>query len=534
MCGSERLRAALIGKAHLCPSECWERSGSLFSNDNPKRIEGAMNQESESVRNVAAQTPSKLRESCLSYSEVLAQSVSVIAPSTVPAAVLGLIYAKAGNATWLSFVLGAFGLALVTLNINQFARRCASPGSLYSYIVQGLGPTAGVLGGWSLLFAYMLTGMSTLCGFALIANVLLDQLFGIQLPILLLFFIAILTAFLIAFRDIQLSAKTMLAFEGVAILFVLALGGLIWANKGFAIDSRQFSLEGATPSGALAGVVLVVFGFSGFESSTALGAEAKNPLVTIPRSVLQSVLLAGLFFTAMAYVVVLGFDSGGASLAANEAPLSVLANSIGWGGLGTLINVGILLSFFSCTLASINSTARVLYSMAHHGLVHDALGQAHEQNRTPHIAVAVAALVTFAVPAGVYVLGANAFDCQGYFGTLCSFGFIVVYLLISLAAPVYLASIGELSRKSIAYSVGAVGFMALPVIGVIGIPGSDILPASDATGVLLAKVFAAYMAVGLGWLFVQRVRQPKMVARMQSRSDVDIYLSGSFDSKVSS
>src|SRR5262245_42511703 len=91
----------------------------------------------------------RLRRSCLSYLEVLAQSVSVIAPSTVPAAVLGLIYARAGNATWLSFVIGMLGLVLVSLNINQFARRSASPGSLYSYVAKGLSPTAGVLGGWA-------------------------------------------------------------------------------------------------------------------------------------------------------------------------------------------------------------------------------------------------------------------------------------------------------------------------------------------------------------------------------------------------
>jgi len=46
---------------------------------------------------------------------------------------LGLIYAQAGNATWLSFVLGMLGLVLVSLNVNQFARRSASSGSLYRY-----------------------------------------------------------------------------------------------------------------------------------------------------------------------------------------------------------------------------------------------------------------------------------------------------------------------------------------------------------------------------------------------------------------
>jgi amino acid transporter len=467
-------------------------------------------------KEVGVSVPVSLRRCCLSYSEILAQSVSVIAPSTVPAAVLGLIFAKAGNATWLSFLLGILGLVLVSLNINQFARRSASSGSLYSYIVQGLGPTAGVLGGWALLFGYVLTGMSTLCGFALIANVLLKQLIGIQLPVPALFAVGVLGSFYIAFRDIQLSAKMMLVFEGLALLFVVVLGALIWSSHGFAIDSSQLTLEGATPSGTLVGVVLVVFAFSGFESSTALGDEAKDPLKTIPRSVIQSVVLAGLFFIAMSYVVVLGFHASGRSLAASEAPLQTLANSIGWGGLGTVINIGVLLSFFSCTLASINSTARILFSMAHHGLVADALGQAHVENRTPHVAVGLSALITLGVPTALYASGVSAFECQGYFGTLCSFGFIVVYILISIAAPAYLASIGKRTHKATAYSVGGVAFMLLPLIGIFGIPGSELFPAPDSVGVMLVSIFALYMAAGLGWLLLQRTRRPKMIAQMLS------------------
>jgi amino acid transporter len=447
---------------------------------------------------------------------VLAQSVSVVAPSTVPAAVLGLIFARAGNATWLSFLLGILGLVLVSLNINQFARRSASPGSLYSYIAQGLSPTAGVLGGWALLFAYTLTGMSTLSGFALVGNVLLGQLLGVQLPIVLLFAIGALAAFVIAFRDIQLSAKTMLVFEGLSLAFVLVLGALIWSNAGFAVGRSQLTLEGATASGTLSGVVLVVFAFSGFESATALGDEAKDPLVTIPRSVRQSVILAGVFFILSSYVIVVGFEHAGSSLATNEAPLDTLAQSIGWGGLGTLIDLGILLSFFSCTLASINSTGRILFSMARHGLIASALGKAHLVNRTPHVAVSVAALVTFGVPSAVFAAGVSAFECQGFFGTLCSFGFILVYILISLAAPYYLASIGKLTRRAVAYSAGAVLFMLLPLLGTIGIPGSQLLPTPSGIGVVLVAIFAAYMSVGLAWLLLERTRRPKMIDQMQS------------------
>lgn len=457
-----------------------------------------------------------LRRACLSYVDVLAQSVSVIAPSTVPAAVLGLVFATAGNATWLSFLLGTLGLVLVSLNINQFARRSASPGSLYSYIVQGLGPTAGVMGGWALLCGYTLTGMSTLCGFALISNVLLQQLLGIQLPVVVLFALGALSSCYIAFRDIQLSARAMLLLEALALLFVLALGGLIWSSKGFAVDVPQLTLEGGTASGALSAVVLVIFAFSGFESSTALGDEAKNPLVTIPRSVLQSVVFAGLFFVVMSYIVVLGFAGTGKSLGESEAPLHTLANGIGWGGLGTLINIGILLSFFSCTLASINSSARILYSMAQHGLIADQLGHAHETNRTPYVAVAIATLLTFGVPTAVYASGVSAFEAQGHFGTLCSFGFITVYMLISAAAPAYLASIGKLTWKARAYSLGALGFMLLPLIGTIGIPGSELFPTPDTAGLVLLTLFISYMSIGFGWLLLQRVRRPRMIGHMQS------------------
>src|ERR1700693_4546233 len=92
-------------------------------------------------------TSRNLKKDYLTYPEVIAQSISVIAPSTAPAAILGLIFVSAGNGTWLSFLLATVGLLFVCYNINQFARRSSSPGSLYTYIVKGLGPIAGVLSG---------------------------------------------------------------------------------------------------------------------------------------------------------------------------------------------------------------------------------------------------------------------------------------------------------------------------------------------------------------------------------------------------
>jgi amino acid transporter len=443
---------------------------------------------------------SGLKAQCLSYVEVLAQSVSVIAPSTVPAAVLGLIFASAGNGTWLSFLVGMTGLVLVSLNINQFARRSASAGSLYRYIVKGLGPTAGVLGGWALLFGYMLTGMSTLCGFVVTAKGLLDAV-GIELPSVLLFASATIAAMVLASRDVQLSARAMLAFEGAAVAAVLALGIVIWRHHGFALDHQQLSLQGATPGGVLMGVALVVFGFSGFESSTALGEEAKDPLRSIPRSVVQSVVVSGVVFVFMAYVVILGFRGLSDDLAKTESPLFLLSHHLGVGWLGAFINVGILLSFFSCTLASISATARIVYSMARNGVAPRLLGVTHPTNETPHVAIGFASLLTFLVALAPTLLGVSEFDSQGYFGTLCSFGFLSVYVLISLAAPIYLRKIGELTAASVVTALTGAAFMIIPFLGVIGLPGSELFPPPAFPNNILVWIFVAYMALGGAWLF---------------------------------
>ncbi len=462
---------------------------------------------------VYAETPPApgLRAECLSYPEVLAQSVSVIAPSTVPAAVLGLIFASAGNGTWLSFLFGMLGLTLVSLNINQFARHSSSSGSLYSYIFTGLGPTFGLIGGCALLFGYMVTGMSTLCGFALAMNSLLASA-GLDIPPLVLSTAAVVLVFIFGAGDIRLSSKTMLFLEGAAIVAILALGIVILRHKGFMIDRAQLTLSGTSPGGVLVGVVLVVFGFSGFESSTSLGDEAKDPLRSIPRSITQSVLLSGGVFIFMAYVVVLGFQGLHVNLATTELPLSVLSSHYNLPWLGEFISVGVLLSFFSCTLGSINATGRIIFSMARHELVPKALGKVHARTKSPYFAIGSAALLTLLVTLSLSLFGVSDYDAQGYFGTLCSFGFLVAYMLISLAAPIHLYKRGKLTKRALLISALSVLFMVVPILGTIGIPGSATFAPPTYPSNILIWIFFGFMLLSVGWLVtVQKSRAKDII-----------------------
>ncbi|PHJ66299.1 amino acid permease [Nostoc linckia z18] len=455
-----------------------------------------------------------LKPDCLSFSEVLAQSFAVIAPTTIPASNIGLIVALSGNGTWLSFLIGLMGLLFVSININQFASRSASPGSLYSYISKGLGSTAGVICGWSLVLAYLFTGMSVLCGFANFSGALIGHL-GIHPSSITLLAIGAGISWYAAYKDIQLSAVAMLWMEAASVLLIAILCIIIWAHKGFALDMSQLTLSGTTPGSVATGLVLVMFAFSGFESATSLGDEAKKPLQTIPKSVMGSVILAGLFYVSTTYIEVLGFSGTGVSITQTEEPLSFLSQQAGVGFLGQLVGLGALFSFFACILGSINPAARVFFLMARHGLFHSSLGTAHSSNKTPHVAVTMCSLITFFVPAVMSLFNIKLFESMGYLGAICSYGFLTVYILISVAAPVYLYKIRKLQLRDIVFSILGVGFMTIPVLGSVGIPGSTLFPVPEAPYNIFPYLFLLYILATCGWFIIKRLRSPNLVVKMR-------------------
>ncbi|GAB1543280.1 APC family permease [Scytonema sp. NUACC21] len=459
-----------------------------------------------------------LKPNCLSFGEVLAQSFAVIAPTTIPASNLGLIVALSGNGTWLSFLIGLVGLVFVSININQFASRSASPGSLYSYILKGLGPIAGVICGWSLVLAYLFTGMSTLCGFANFSGSLIGQL-GIHPSSITLLALGAAIAWYAAYKDIQLSAIAMLWIEGLSLLLITILCLIIWSKTGFAIHIPQLTLQGVSPGNIATGLVLVMFAFSGFESATSLGDEAKDPLKTIPRSVISSAILAGIFFTFTSYVEVLGFSNTGISITKNEEPLSFLSQQAGVGFLGVLVGFGALFSFFACVLGCINPAARIFFLMARHGLFHSKLGSAHTSNKTPHIAVTMCSFVTFLVPAVMSFFKVPLFESMGYLGAMCSYGFLTVYVLISIAAPVYLHKKKILRPIDMVFSILAIAFMIIPIVGSVGIPGSKMFPVPEAPYSVFPYLFLCYIMITCGWFLKKTFRSPRLVTEMQQGVD---------------
>jgi amino acid transporter len=72
-----------------------------------------------------------LRHGFLSPLETISQSVSAIAPTVSPALNVPLVFALAGNGTWLAYLLALGATMLIALCIARFASYSAAPGSLY-------------------------------------------------------------------------------------------------------------------------------------------------------------------------------------------------------------------------------------------------------------------------------------------------------------------------------------------------------------------------------------------------------------------
>ena len=138
------------------------------------------------------------------------------------------------------------------------------------------------------------------------------------------------------------------------------------------------------------------------------------------------------------------------------------------------------------------------------------------------------AVLTFLIPTGFNLLGVSALDGQGYSGTLASLGFLVVYVLISISAPIYLKNLGALNKQAIVYAVLGTGSMILPVLGLVGLPGSKLFPPPAFPNNLLVWLFLAYMAIGLGWLRLHHARHPKVIPAMVGAiEDVELQFAAS-------
>jgi amino acid transporter len=453
----------------------------------------------------------RLKPNCLGFIELLAQAIALISPTMTAALIVPVMYSNTGDWSWLSYALGTIMLLFVAYNLNQFARRSTGAGSMYAYTCRGLGLTAGGISGWALIWAYLGISMAGTTGASIFANTLLGMV-GLHVPFVALFGACNLISWYCAWKNVQLSAVLMLLLEGVSMAFILLLSVIVLTQHHFVPDAAQFQVSTLPWSSVGLGVVVAVFSLVGFECATAFGDEAKNPLRTIPKAVYWSLIISGLFFVFVTYVEVLGTRGYSTPLDKIDAPLNVLATLAHVPLLQIILSLGAMMSFFALNLSTINAGGRVIYAMGRHGLFHSATADAHATNETPHVAVTIMALIAFSVPSAAFIGGIEPLDCFNYVGTCAAFGFIVAYMLVTVAAPVYLKRRSELKAKDVVGCVAALALLAIPAVG-------SVYPIPDPPVNYFPYGFLVYLAIGVLWIVAFYRRQPAAIARVQEDLD---------------
>jgi len=411
-------------------------------------------------------TDPSLKPKVLNFVELLAQNIAMISPTMTAALIVPLMFSNSGNMSWLSYAVATVMLLFVAYNLNQFAKRGAGTGSMYSYACSGLGAGAGSMCGWCLVWAYLFIGIAGTAGFSIFADKLL-QMAHINAPPLFLFAVCIGACFYISYQDIKISTIVSLALEGISVLFILILAFVVLGKTQFAPDPAQFAFKSVTLSSLGLGVVVAIFSLVGFESSTAFGDEAKDPLKTIPKSINWSLIATGLFFVFITYVEVLGTHGYSKTLDSIDAPLNVLAVKFGIGAFAPVVSAGAMLSFFALALACLNSGARVMFAMGRHDFFPRSTSSVQKVHETPHVALAVVSVLMFGVAAicKMKTFGMEVLDIFNDAGTMGAFGFLGAYFLVTLAAPAFLKKRGELTVKDVVFCAAGVLLMCIPAVG---------------------------------------------------------------------
>jgi amino acid transporter len=437
--------------------------------------------------------------------ETLAQSVSAIAPSTTPSLTIPLVFALTGGATWFVYLLATVAMLLVGFCVSRFARLSASPGSLYTYTASTLPPIFGAVSAWGLLLAYLATGSSVAGGALYYAGVLSQQFLHWSPPSVPVLAVVCAAAGAIAWRDVKLSAETMLWIEAVSVSLIVIVLAVLLVRLGFPIDRDQFRLRGLSFSGLGPALVLAIFSFVGFESATTLGGEARDALRTIPRAVLQCALFSGFFSILCSYSEVLGFRGQPGQLSSAASPLHLLAARAGVAPLGIAIDFGAAISMFACVLACSTAAARVLMRMARGGLLPAALERTSAKHGTPGAAIAVSAALIFLGTCALHWRGVSGAEMYDLFGSLSVFGFLTAYALVAVALPFARRAAGQHSYLVTAASILAV--LAVLLVGVL-----DLRSTTDPVHARIPYLYLGYIVLGIGWYLVRRKAAPPRAA----------------------
>jgi APA family basic amino acid/polyamine antiporter len=285
-------------------------------------------------------------------------------------------------------IVGVWGLGGIIAFIGalvyaELAARRPAVGGQYAYLRDAYGPLPAFLYGWALLLVIQSGGMAAV---AITFARYFNELTGVPLSesVVAVAVIAVLTV--INSFGVRSGSNTQSA---LMVLKILAVAALVLCGVVLAPAVPQVASPSETSYNAFAGVgaamTAVMFSYGGWQTSSFVAGEMRNPRRDLARGLLFGVAGVVILYTAVAFVCVHAL--GPQALADSRTPASdVMRLALGRKG-AAFIAAGIAISALGFLSQGMLTAPRVYFAMAEDGVFFRQLASVNEHSRVPVLAI---------------------------------------------------------------------------------------------------------------------------------------------------
>jgi amino acid transporter len=394
-----------------------------------------------------ADSTSGLQRNAIGLAPVLFQSITHMAPAAAVAFSIIFAVTYAGGATPLAVILALMACLTVAISISQLARHLPSAGGLYTYSARGLHPAVGFFVAWGFMLAEPLVAPLLYLIFGNVISGFLNLHFNtptwLWAPLAAAAGIGV---WVLVYRGVRISTQTGVVLGAFEIVVFLALAITLIIAAGSNNTLSVFSPTTGNAHGwgsVFAGMVYTVLAFIGFEAALPLAEETKDPRRTIPRAVILSCVLIGVFYLICYYAAMVYF---GPNVAADPTkgffafngsdPWDGMAAKV-WGPLSILVLLAIVNSAFANSSAGANAASRVGFALGRVGILPRSFAQVHPRFKTPYIAVHVQGALGIAVAVILGFVLNGPLNAFALLGTIATLIIVLIYILTNLSNLVF-------------------------------------------------------------------------------------------------
>ncbi len=304
------------------------------------------------------------------------------------------IFALPGEVSRLTGPLGilvylAVGLitVLTALNYSELGAAIPLAGGGYSFTSRTMPHLVSFLTGW-----FFWIGNTLACAMYGLVFALTIQ--GSLLPRINVAAIVVATTaifFVVNLFGISGALKTITVMNLIELAVLLAFA-VLGAFHVEPVNLRPFAPLGF--SGFFPAMALIYISYVGFELITVASEEIIDPGRTIPRAILMTVVVATVVYVGVVFVMM------GATprheLAGSNVPFILVASQLfgGWGRWAGVIAT--IMASLSAFVVSLGASARVLYALGRDGHLPQVFSRLHRHFQTPHVALALCAVLVAA------------------------------------------------------------------------------------------------------------------------------------------